>query len=349
MQKPASNPAYQHVIIEKIKEETAGVKTFILRSDSVLPYKADQFLTFVFDDIYGEERRSYSFSSSPGVDKNLSVTLKRITNGKYSRPLIDHAKEGDKLIISGVAGQFVLPENITAYKQIFFLAAGIGITPVYSLIKTLLHCYTAIEVVLVYSNSSPKHAVFYDELLQLHQQFPKRFRLEFLFSSSPDLTKARLSKWLLPQLLKVYDIGSKGQQLFYTCGPFAYMRMVIITLEEAGYDQAQIKKEIFDTTRPAARREPPDKAARKVFINLKGARYELIVQYPQTILQAAKMQHINIPYSCEAGRCSSCVMQCVSGKVWMSYNEVLTEKEIQQGKVLTCVGYPMEGDVHLAL
>jgi ring-1,2-phenylacetyl-CoA epoxidase subunit PaaE len=242
-----------------------------------------------------------------------------------------------------------LPENIEQYSEFFFFAAGIGITPVYSLIKTLLYGHPDKEVVLVYSNTSSETSVFYNELMQLQGQFPGRFRVELLLSSSRDLTRARLSKWLLPALLKTHSSPNKTEHIFYTCGPFAYMRMVILSLEEAGYSQEQIKKEHFDTHRPAARLVPPDTKPHTVSIRTRKATASLALSYPATILQAAKSAGIDIPYSCETGRCGSCLMQCTGGEIWMSHNEILTEKEIAEGKILACVGHPIHGDASVEL
>jgi ferredoxin-NADP reductase len=345
--KPANDVAYQQLRIEEVIEEGPDVKTLILGASQPVPYEAGQFLTFVFKGAQGEERRSYSMSSSPDAAEPLAITLKRVPNGKYSRPLIDSARVGDILATTGAAGQFVLPENIDHYKQVFLFAAGIGITPLYSLLKTLLIRHPAIQVVLVYSNPSAKQTVFYKQLLTWYDRFPRQLKIEFLFSSAADLRRARLSKWLLPQLLEEYAIGSPHERLFFACGPFAYMRMVAIALEESGYDSSQFKKENFDTSMPVYRVQPPDQEMHQVRLLLNDRAVNLSVQYPITILQAAKQQRIPLPYSCETGRCGSCVMQCVAGKVWMSYNEVLTEREIADGKVLTCVAYPIGGDVVL--
>ncbi len=335
------------VTIREIIPVAADVKTFILEPDQPIPFEAGQFLTFLFREENGEERRSYSLMNSPAVDEPMAITVKRVANGRYSRPLIDKAVPGDRLLTTGATGQFVLPPDLSKYKQVFFFAAGIGITPVFSIIKTLLHWHPEQEVILIYSNSSQQKAVFYEELLALHKQFPDRFRLELLFSSTPDLTRARLSKWLLPQLLEVYANCAPEEQLFYTCGPFAYMRMVLITLEEAGYRRDQVKRELFDTSMGTRPIQPPDKELHRVTMHLGDRETTFGVQYPQTILRAARSTGIALPFSCETGRCGACAMQCVSGKVWMSYNEVLTEKDVAEGKVLTCVGYPVGGDVVL--
>lgn len=345
--RPSKNHAFQKLTIKEIVKEAPGVRTFIFENNEQIPYHAGQFLTFVFEGISGEERRSYSICSSPDLKEPLSVSFKRVPNGKISRFLTDKIRKGDVLSVTGAAGQFVLPENISGYQQLFFFAAGIGITPVFSLIKTLLVKHPSIEVILIYSNTSPKTTVFYKELLELKKKHPGQFKLEFLFSSSPDLSKARLSKWLLPQLLEIYPNSDKSKQLFYTCGPFPYMRMVTITLIAEGYTAEQIKKENFDTQRPAFKIEPPDKEPHQVVLKADGKEFHFSCQYPQTILQAAKAQNIVLPYSCETGRCGSCILHCTSGKVWMSYNEVLTEKEIASGKVLTCTGYPIGGNVVL--
>src|SRR5690606_18396833 len=115
----------------------------------------------VFEDFAGEERRSYSICSSPEWNEPLAVSFKRVPNGKISRFLTEKIKEGDTLSVTGAAGQFVLPDNIQDFQQVFFFAAGIGITPVISLVKTLLLKHPLMEVILIYSNTSPKTTVFY--------------------------------------------------------------------------------------------------------------------------------------------------------------------------------------------
>jgi len=339
---------YQSAIITSIRDEAPGVKTFALTyaDGSDIPYIAGQFITFVFTHHGHEERRSFSISSAPADDDLLSFTVKRIDNGAYSRLLIDRAKVGDTLLTTGAAGLFTLPANIAYYKQAFFFAAGIGITPIISLIKTLLHTHAGIQAVLVYSNRAQEDVVFYDQLQALVAQYPGRIVIEFLYSNSFNLMRARLNKSLLPVLLKEYGHAPQAQMLFFICGPHDYMRMVIYALEEQGIDGSQIKKENFNTNnRQVVKAEPPDKDQHMVAIRLNGNEYTFPVQYPETILQAAKKQGINIPYSCEAGRCGSCAARCIQGKVWLSYNEVLMDLDLRHGAILTCTGYPIGGDV----
>ena len=347
------NPAekYQTVVITSIKEETKDVKTFTLTYDDGSPvaYVAGQFITFVFTHHGREERRSYSISSSPASNEPLAVTIKRIDNGAYSRLLVDRAMVGDKLQTTGAAGLFTLT-NHTAYEQIFFFAAGIGITPVISLIKTILNTEPNKRVALVYSNRIKEDTVFYDELIAMSAQFPDNFRIEFLYSTSFNLERARLSKSLVPVLLQEHANTTKYKMLFYICGPFPYMRMVIFALEEQGINNEQIRKENFNTNdRQVIQLAPPDKDTHLITIQFKGATHTFPVQYPETILQAAKKHGLALPYSCEVGRCGSCAAICTKGKVWLSYNEVLMDMDLKHGSILTCTGHPIEGDATIEI
>lgn len=339
---------YKQLRITGIKLETADVKTFVLESiDGPILYSAGQYLTLVFERNGEEIRRSYSLASSPVLNEPLAITVKRVDNGFASRILFDKAKAGDTLLTTGAGGFFVLPENISNGQQLFFLAAGSGIVPVFSLIKTTLQLYPGVHVVLIYSNRSIKTTIFHDELKVLQQQYPNNFQIEFLFSMSADLTKARLNQILLQVLLQQYSKVPGENIGFYTCGPFPYMRMIEIELLTMGFSASQIRKEQFSTIRPAITLLPPDTAPHEVEIRIQENVYHFTVQYPHTILEAAKKQGIALPYSCEVGRCGSCAALCLQGKVWMKYNEVLLNDETRKGLVLTCSGFPVEGDVVL--
>lgn len=337
----------QPIHITAIKEEVPGVKTFVF--DRHIPYKAGQFLTLLFNHHGKEERRSFSISSYPASGEPLQITVKRVTNGIYSRYMTDKVKVGDTFITAGAAGLFTLPENISGYKQLFLFAAGIGITPLLSIMKESLQTLPHLHLALIYSNRNTEEVVFYDELLQLQKQHPERLQIEFLFSNSFDLNRARLSKTLIPLLLAEYSIVPKEQQLFYTCGPHDYMRMVIYGLEEQEIHAAQIKKENFDVSIPVLRQEPPDKEAHTVIISFGGEEKRVTVEYPETILHAAQRQAMQLPYSCNAGRCGTCVAKCTDGKIWMQVNEVLTDADIAKGLILTCTGFAVGGDARIEI
>ncbi|KAI9445717.1 oxidoreductase FAD-binding domain-containing protein [Russula earlei] len=340
----------QKLIVKQVIQETFNTKSFVLApaDGKKIEYQAGQFLTFLFKHFNGEEvRRSYSISSSPVLEEPLTITVKRIENGEYSRRLTDRTQAGSELETIGASGFFTLPEKVNNYQQLIFIAAGSGITPIYSLIKTVLHTNATITVGLIYSNTSPSSTIFYEELQALQQQFAKRFKIEFLFSTSRDLLRARLSFGLLEVLLKEFAVTSLNNILFYLCGPYDYMRMITIKLQSEGVVVENIKKEIFNIEKPAKRLQPPDKDMHHITLQVQDREYQFDAQYPVTILQAAKQLKIPVPYSCESGQCGTCTATCLEGKVWMWHNEVLLDDEIAKGRVLTCTGYAVGGDVVL--
>src|SRR5690606_28538232 len=148
--------------------------------------------------MHGEERRSYSISSSPDLEEPLTMTVKKLDNGEFSRWLVYKASPGDILKTSGIGGFFVLAAH-TASKPFCFLAAGSGITPCFSLIKPLLRT-TRRQVFLFYSNKNEEQAIFFDELKALKEQYPDRFLIHFMFSNRLDVYYSRLSHWLLTRL-----------------------------------------------------------------------------------------------------------------------------------------------------
>jgi ring-1,2-phenylacetyl-CoA epoxidase subunit PaaE len=341
---------YKPVIIEQIQQEIEGFKTFTFKEGHGINYKAGQYLTFVQKAAHEEIRRSYSIVSSPGLNEPLTIGVKRIENGIFSRELIDHVKPGDELLTTGAGGLFTLPGDTSNIRQIFFLAAGSGITPIFSLLKTVLHFHQHIHAVLIYSNPSPHKTIFYSQLNELRKNFGERFHLQFLFSNTANLLLARLNRELLAQLTKTHSVCSFDQILFYICGPEAYMRMCTYTLQEERVPKENIRKETFIVQgRHPVKMDPPDKETHLVTIQYGNENFEVNVHYPDSILQAAQKQNIILPYSCEVGRCGNCTAQCIDGKVWLSYNEVLTEKDLQNGLTLTCVGHPVEGNVVLKI
>lgn len=336
------------VQISEIISETAETKTFVLSPlHNWQPfYTAGQFLTLVFQTKFGEKRRSYSLSSSPALNELLTITIKKVDNGEFSRWFLYHAKVGDILQTTGINGFFCLPVVLDEMEQVFFLAAGSGITPCYAIIKTLLHTTTK-KVVLIYSNKNKNDTIYLQQLLKLNHQYPDKFQLRFLNSASDDIYNRRLGKWLLGILLKEYLKVEKTNTFFYLCGPFDYMLMITITLLGEGIKATQIRKEVFVPFKKISKPKPSDTDIHLLTIRMNTKKYLLPVQYPETILATAKLHDIPLPYSCEAGSCGACAATCVKGKIWMAYNEVLTESDIGKGRVLTCQGYVVEGDAEI--
>ena len=347
---PVNTHLYKTITIKAIKEEVPGFKTFTFEGDPAIAYQAGQYLTLV--DYVGEEevRRSYSITSAPALHEPLTIGVKRVANGLFSRKLVDGAQPGDTWLTTGTGGFFTLPEDTTGLKQLFFFAAGSGITPIYALIKTALYQHPHLHLVLIYSNAAPEKAIFRQELEALQQQFTEQLTIEFLYSNAPNLNRARLHRDLFLQLLKQHVAAGTNEVLYYICGPEAYMRMCTYILQEHQVPGEQIKRENFIIQKKTPHKlEPPDKMPHQVTLNWAGAQMQFAVAYPQTILSAAEAAGFALPYSCRSGQCGNCVARCTQGQVWMSYNEVLTEKDLEKGLILTCTASPQYGDVTLEL
>lgn len=233
--------------IAAIHQETRDTKSFELRTENgeAIEYKAGQFLPLIFKHINGEEvRRNYSLSSSPFVDSSLTITVKAVANGEFSRMLVDKAANGDELEAIVPAGYFVLPEIINTHQHFYFFAAGSGITPIFSLIKTLLHTTDSTKIVLVYSNSSKEQTIFYEALEKLSAAYAKRFQIIYFFSDATDITRKRISTYSLSALFDKLGIRQEVGALFYLCGPTNYMQFITIYLRSYGIKEGSIRKEI---------------------------------------------------------------------------------------------------------
>lgn len=326
------------VAVEAAATEMVTIR-FQRKDGSPLEYKAGQFLTFLF--VFGgrELRRSYSFSSTPGVDVLPSITLKRVANGEVSRFLIDHLRVGDVLVSLPPAGKFILEE--VAGRKLVFLAAGSGMVPAFSLIKGELARGTAKPIVLITQNRDVASIPFREEL----ERMRKAGALEWDSLLSGVAPVVRLNNGLLQEMLK--DI--RGDEYFYLCGPLGFMRMAVFTLRLLGVAEEQIRRENFTVEYVPPPPVLADMGVKKVVVRVGGGQTIVFeTAWPSTILQSALDRGIALPYSCKGGVCSTCVARCVKGRVKMSKNEVLTEKDLSEGLVLTCVGYA-ETDVELEL
>jgi ring-1,2-phenylacetyl-CoA epoxidase subunit PaaE len=336
-------------VVNDIIQETPNTRSYYLLPTSTqsIKYEAGQFLTLEINRNDRIVRRSYSISSTPGIDPIISITIQQIANGEISRHLFNELRKGSIIRALEPAGRFILETNKAFQRTIFFVAAGSGITPVFSLLKKVLYTEPLSKVVLLYQNKDKAHTIFYQALMDLEEKFSSRFNLIFLFSKPSDGgTIQRLNMDLLESLVLQYHPEEKEKAIFFTCGPKAFMRMVEYAVKTAGYESEQIRKEFFLVDPIPAPPPPIDSSQKKAVIHFNGQEYNITVRYPQTILQAALEQSLLLPYSCRGGRCSTCVARCTKGKVMMSINEILTDKDLANGLVLPCVGYAMS-DVEL--
>jgi len=345
------------LIVSKIEKETPDAVTLTLvpQDGEQVPYQPGQFLTLVLPIRNHEIRRSFSLSSAPGIDKELQITVKRIPNGEISTWMYRHAKVGDVLSSLPPSGRFVLNPETTHSRDIFMVAAGSGITPIFSLLKSLLVHEPQSHITLIYSNRNEKSTIFYHQLNALSQKYPDQFSCLYIFSEPEDHNypyHAHLNLELLKDLIEAHQRFERPHTEFMLCGPFAYMRMAEMIIVAMGFDKSQIHKENFlvlaeqEAINTIPVQSPSIKA---VHIHNGRNDFELRIPVGKTILKTALEQGISLPYSCQGGVCGTCSAICKEGEVKMTINDVLTDKDLANGWVLTCVGYPMTDKVVLEI
>ncbi|WP_373514909.1 2Fe-2S iron-sulfur cluster-binding protein [Persicitalea sp.] len=334
--------------VKEIIQETADTKTFVLEpvDDISLAYRPGdaspgQFLTFLLHLENHEVRRSYSMSSAPGIDALPAITIKRVANGEVSRYWHDRVKVDTILNALPPAGRFTLdsPENDEP-RDLFLVAAGSGITPLFSILKHALTYEPTSRVTLLYASRRERSIIFNDQLEEWQQRYPDRLEIIHILSQpSDDWTgrRGRINNYRLENIVRKRLNFATERARFFLCGPFELMRVAEITLLFMGFAPAQIRKENFviDTVPPPPKKSEPH----TIRLNFHGDERELEVPAYTSILQAALNNSIPIQYSCKGGRCGTCAAICRAGEMRMSLNDVLTERDLAQGWVLTCTGY----------
>jgi ring-1,2-phenylacetyl-CoA epoxidase subunit PaaE len=338
--------SHQKLKVVAVEKQVAEVLTirFETLDGETLSYKAGQFLTLIFKVNGRELRRSYSLYSSPAIDEPLSIAVKLVENGEISRFIHHQLAVNDLVEIASPYGLFSY-EPQAKQRTIFLFGAGVGITPLLSILKTALIQETESKIVLVYSSRSAADTLFIAEIANWELRYPTRLKVIHLFSNSKNLLRARLNGWLINQLVKENLEYDPNGALFYICGPVDYMDVCKITLLGAGFKPDQVKRETFvlpedEVDEDDSTEKVKDTNTYSVKLLFRGNVHHLTVPYPKRILEVALANHINLPYSCSGGVCSTCTATCIAGGVRMDYNEVLTPDEIENGRVLVCTGHP---------
>lgn len=328
-------PEILELRVREIRAETRDSKSFFLeRPDGqTFSYLPGQFLTLLLEHQGHEVRRSYSLGSAPGVDPYPFITVKRVANGEISRWMLDTVREGDTWRCLPPAGRFVSGPEDTGRKV--FVAAGSGITPIFSLIKASLAAPDGPPLVLLYSSHHPRETIFSRELDELSAQHPDRLRIHYLFTTGTE-TPGRLNNSLLERYVSAYTREENVR--FFLCGPEDFMRMARIVLLFMGFPAEAIRKENFVIIAPSPEIPVGFGVEAEVRILYQGETRTLSVPAGTYLLDAALKAGIDLPYSCRGGRCSTCVARCLEGRVKMTINDVLTEREMAAGDILTCTG-----------
>lgn len=312
-----------------------------------------QYLTFRANINGAEVRRSYSITAAPH-EEVLRVGIKKAPGGVFSTWANDVLRPGQQIEAMAPAGSFFVPLEPAHRRHYAGFAAGSGITPIFSIIKTTLVQEPLSSFSLFYGNRASSTIMFREELEELKNEHLERLSLTHILSREQqdvELFNGRIGKEKCRQLFRYWlDVGTLDAA--FICGPQSMMVEVAEVLEEHGLDRRGIKFELFATADIGrARRTPYAKTTARaelcqVTVILDGrARSFEMEKNTITLLEAALKEGIDAPYACKAGVCSTCRALLVEGQADMDANHALEDYETARGYILTCQAYPVSDNV----
>jgi 3-ketosteroid 9alpha-monooxygenase subunit B len=332
---------YHTLTVKRVVQETEDTRSFVLDIpedlSGIFAYRPGQFCTFRVHIGDEEHLRSYSMSSAPETDPDLTVTVKRVPGGLVSNWLLDHVSVGDVVETTKPAGVFCLRESEA---PVVAFCGGSGVTPVLSLTKSAL-ISSGRPVRLVYANRHRDSVIFAGALDEIRQAHPDRLELHHHLDAD--------SGFLVADAIAQFA-GSPDSD-FYICGPGPFMDLVESTLLQIGVEPANIFIERFlvgdhpTAPSPADAGDEQANVPDTVTIIMKGKKTAVAYQPGETLLETARRGALRPPFSCEAGDCATCMAILREGSATMRVNNALTPEEVEEGWVLTCQALPVGATV----
>ncbi|MFB8275693.1 2Fe-2S iron-sulfur cluster-binding protein [Nocardia colli] len=329
-----TNNLVREVRIAEIRAETPTTVTLVLEDvdgPGSFDFRAGQFFTLVTDIDGRPERRAYSASSAPGTSR-LEVTVKHVAGGRFSTHVHRGLRVGDQLAVRGPAGSFHLEPQPP--DQIVLVAAGSGVTPMMSIIRTqLTDSADRTRIALLYSSRCEEEIIFADQLTRLAKDNPERLSVTHVLTQRDGRLDADgLRRW-------VTDLSPAVGTHYYVCGPEPLMDAVRTAVTGLGVPDELVHHERYISGTDTATEVT---APQEMTVEQDGHQVGTVVVEPgQTLLDAGLAAGLPMPYSCTVGNCGDCMVKLRSGEVTQSEPNCLTPQQKADGFVLACVGCPL--------
>ena len=345
--------AFHNLRIQSIEKETEGSSRIKFSLPDKLPdqfnFKAGQYISIKFEMKKKTHVRTYSISSEP--DENfIEIGVKHIKNGMFSKFLKTKNLE-DIIQISNPEGNFVL--NSKEPSRLLLIAAGSGITPMVSILKSLLRKNMQTKVTLLYSNKTYADMMYRDEIQNLKDKYLDRLVVFNFFSQeiqSTDFLNGRITEEKIAFLSERNLIDIRTIDQCFICGPMEMTKTLGSYLKERGLSEKKIKTELFYVTeskRTNSRSKNFDTSESKIEVLIDGSKKIFYMNKNDDFIEKATKYGISVPYSCKNGMCATCRCKVSSGEVIMRKNFSLEDWEIKKGFMLSCQLEPVDKEICL--
>jgi ring-1,2-phenylacetyl-CoA epoxidase subunit PaaE len=335
--------------IYKIRKETNDTITICLKQPGLrkIKYKAGQYLTLIIRVNGRKYARPYSFSSAPSVDDALEVTVKRVPNGIVSNYICNELKVGDVIEVLEPIGNFTFdctkPES-----SIYLWGVGSGITPLFSIIKEVLHTQHYKTIHLVYGNKNQDSTIFWNQLSLLKQTYSDVFSMINFYSQIDKVEeieaihKGRISAEFVTNMV-VQNKNAK-ESMHFICGPKSLKDTIQSSLLELEVPSSSIFIEEFGLVIDP--KEFEDIEDSNVTVFFQGEQSKIFVPKGKSILDVALDNDIELPYSCQTGNCSTCKALLREGQLKMlGLNK--EREDLAHDEFLLCCSYPLTSQISI--
>ena len=337
--------------IKNETSDTVSVAFEIPEGDkNTFDYTSGQYLTLKLDINGNEERRSYSMCSSPFSGEPIRIAVKRVDKGLVSNHINDVIKVGDQIEVMSPQGSFTLETSLEQKTYVAF-AAGSGITPIWSMIKSVLDNEPGSKFVLFYGNKTSDSTIFKNEIDSLTGDRLSVYHILSREETGNSITNGRIDKNKATELLKS-NLDLLKSKAFFMCGPEEMIFNVKDVLQTLGVSENKIKFELFTTPVLLAAEKEVDvsnftgTAKVKVIYDEEEITFDLSSD-GENVLEAAMKHDVDAPFSCKGAVCCTCKAKVTEGKMIMDANYALSDEEVAEGFVLACQAHPASENVVL--
>jgi ring-1,2-phenylacetyl-CoA epoxidase subunit PaaE len=334
---------FYKLAIKEIRRETPNAVSIAfnvpLEFQDFYKFTAGQYITLKLTLDGQEIRRAYSLCSAPGSGE-LRVAVKSIGSG-FSHFANTSLKAGDVIEVGTPEGKFTFMPEPSRMKNYAAFAAGSGITPIMSILQSVLAGEPQSTFVLVYGNKTPDETIFHDQLHELQLKFTGRLFVHYVYSQTKvaDQLFGRIEKSTINFILNTKH-REKEFDKFYLCGPEAMITCISDVLKERNVKEKDIRFELFFAPKANNSIDANLEGHTKITVMVDGDESTFEMSQKQTVLEATLKQGLDAPYSCQGGICSSCLARITEGTAEMKKNTILTDGEIAEGLILTCQAHP---------